>query len=278
MAKKRYAIQNKIPVAAAAPTTSGVLRVDRCLSRMNHRLYREGRFYEVKIDLDVSNAPTGPVEVFALKDTWANHQAYKMAFDVYMKSTAEERSRLSKSQLARWQDFRVSSGVSMNALLPRVADGTGAESQLTNGENLLSLVTDSSGNDRTFTWGTAAASEYNIVDEYQKKANISDEPDSATAQAPYSDQASDTSDNESLALQNRGNSPPYDADSFGQNFVKVATLSASPGQQKLSSGFFSAPCGIVFVTGMEAAVLNPLTLTVKLGDYKGVHAPSMLDV
>lgn len=278
MAKKRYAIQNRIPVAAAAPTTTGVIRIDRCLSRMNHRLYREGRFYEVKIDLDFANVPTGPVEVFALRDTWANHQAYKMAFDVYMKSTAEERSRLSKSQIARWQDFRVSDGTGMTGLLPRVADVAGAESQLTVGENLLSLVTDSAGVDRTFTWGTAAATEYNIVDEYQKKANISDSPDSATADAPYSDQAADTSDAESLALQNRGNSPPYNADSFGNNFVKVATLKSVPGEQKMSTGFFTAPCGIVFVTGMESGVVNPLVVTVKTGDYKGVHAPSMLEM
>ena len=98
---------------------------------------------------------------------------------------------------------------------------------------------------------------------------------------PYDDLMADNSDVLANLLQTSGNIPPYDAANVGQSFpwVKVATLSAHTVAQKLSTGFFEAPCGFVLLKGdsVEALPMGRVSVTFKSGDYKGVHAPSMLE-
>ncbi len=81
------------------------------------------------------------------------------------------------------------------------------------------------------------------------------------------------------ALQNRGNLPPYNANAFPSIWVKVATLTVgAAGNQKISTGFFDAPCGLVYLkaTGTNFDDLNNgISLTVQAGDYKGVKAHNM---
>ena len=45
----------------------------------------------------------------------------------------------------------------------------------------------------------------------------------------------------------------------------------------MSTGYFTAPCGFVVIYSTSGNVGN-LTFEVKSGDYKGVHAPSMIEV
>jgi hypothetical protein len=84
-------------------------------------------------------------------------------------------------------------------------------------------------------------------------------------------------------LQTAGNEPPYDANGVNASspWVKVAELSAATTAQKLSTGFFKAPCGFVLIAaganGDEIPVMRHMHLTAKAGVYKGVHAPSMLE-
>jgi len=79
-------------------------------------------------------------------------------------------------------------------------------------------------------------------------------------------------------LQQDGNNPPYSVTSDSDPYVKVASLYFRPGatgMQRLSTGFFDAPCGI-FVLKMNNALSNDsVKLTVKAGDYKGVAASKM---
>ena len=205
-----------------------------------------------------------------------------MAYDVFQKTTAEERSRLSKSQLARWQDFRVAHGVTLaNDEFDAQVYGPGmSAAALTSGEFLNTQVEDKSGNTMIFTWGAGAAgSSYGIVAEYSLHGNTDNDPDSGvTEDTPYDTQMEDTSNVEMQTLKNRGNAPPYDADNFGDVWEKVATLRAQPGEQKLTTGFFTAPCGLIVITGLSGSVATPVYLTCKTGDYKGVHAQPMLDV
>jgi hypothetical protein len=81
-------------------------------------------------------------------------------------------------------------------------------------------------------------------------------------------------------LQSDGNAPPYDATSVNTTspWVRVAVLGQTAGAQKLSSGFFTAPCGLVLLAGFsDTGTGYPVEIEVKAGDYKGVHAPSMLE-
>lgn len=278
--KKRYPVQNTSLVRLANPSVNGIIRSDRILSKLNKRLYRQGRYYQIKIDLDLSQADTpGPIVVYALRDTWGNQKAFQMAYEMYLDATKEERSRLSKDQLARWQDFRVQDGTGYSELLPMTFDQSQVSTNLTIGEFNVTQVEDNAGNTMQFTWGDAVAgSLYSIVGEYDLSGNTDDSPVSNSENIPYDTLQENISDVENEQLRNRGNDPPYNGDSFGDRWVRVATLSRTPGQQRLTTGFFTAPCGLAVVTGLDVAVPTQLEFTAKLGDYKGVHADSMLEV
>ena len=281
MAKKRYPIQRRIPVRQTTANANGIVEVGKELSKANKRLYRQGRYYTVKIDLDQASLSSSPIEVYALRDTWGHQKAYQMAFDVYQKTTAEERSRLSKDQIARWLDFRVQHGITVAGaqnMLAQVTDGAGATSALTGGEFLDTQVEDKAGNTMVFTWGADAPGvRYGIMAQYEKYSEADNDPDASVSSGPYDQQDTDTSDVETLALTGRGNSPPYEANSFSERWHKVATLRALPGEQRLSTGYFTAPCGFVWISGLNGSTSTPVFMEVKAGDYKGVLADSMLE-
>lgn len=277
---KQYPVQTKMEVQSAAANAVGEIRVDRVLSRANRRLYREGRNYTVKIDLDPSTAvPGSSVNVFVLKDTWFTHKAWQKAFEEHLNATALERDRAGKTRLARWNDFRVSSGITSAEMYGIQFNELLAALNQTGGEFILSSITDSSGTDRTFTWsGSPSASQFGIMAEYGKQGGPNTHPTSPGSDMPYSEMDSDASNAEFDDVTDHGNFPPYATGlESATPFVQVATLTVDPGLQKMSSGFFNAPCGIVIVTGLNAASQQRLTLTAKGGDYKGVHAPRMFN-
>ena len=121
-----------------------------------------------------------------------------------------------------------------------------------------------------------------MLEEYDKAGNAQASPSTSTGDMPYDDLMADDNATIAAALQVRGNAPPYDATGVSQDrqWVRIGTLSAGTAQ-RLSTGFFKAPCGIVLITaggaGTEIVDSAPLSWTVKAGDYKGVHAPSLLE-
>jgi hypothetical protein len=259
-----------------------MIQCDQHLSRLNRRLYRQGRYYTVKVDVDAFTADGNGIEVFALRDDWAVQKAFQMAYSKHMENTADERKNLGSQNLARWSDFRVKTGQSgtVTDLVPVLANRDGVEVQLTAGEFQLAEVVDSSGTIRTFTWGTPGATDYGLLQEYDKAGNAQAQPSSVTTDAPYVEIDSEVNEATHDYLQDHGNLPPYDQNGVnaGSPFVRIAKLGASAaGTQKLTTGFFTAPCGIVLITGMDAAGVGLLQMTYKAGDYKGVHAPSMLE-
>jgi len=155
----------------------------------------------------------------------------------------------------------------------------GAPSSLTTGEFILSEVEDGSGTTRQFTWShTPTSGEYGILVEYTKEGGPSNMPTNPTADQPYSDLDSHSSNVEWDDVTDHGNEPPYDSVINDQYpWTKVATLSVDAGMQKLSSGFFNAPCGIVMIRGLSQQAAQELVREVKSGDYKGVHAPRMFN-
>lgn len=278
MAKKRYPIQRNANVQLVAPATTGMIHVNRALSRLNKRLYRSCRYYECKVDLDLSQADLGaPITVYALRDTWGHQKALQMAYDKFNETTAAERKALGKNMIARWLDFTPQSGSAALEMVPVVHDETGVPTTLTVGEFVDSFVEDASGVTKFFTWGSGGASAYGIMAEYEKYSDAHNDPETVATTMAYGGQNEDQSDVEIDMLSARGNQPPYNTNTFGDSWVKVATLSRTAGQQRLSTGFFTAPCGFVLITGLNGAQQTPVELTVKSGDYKGVHAPSMLE-
>ena len=84
-------------------------------------------------------------------------------------------------------------------------------------------------------------------------------------------------------LSDDGNLPPYAQSTIeNQVFTKIATLNvAASGGNKLSTGYFTAPCGLVYIStsgGINGTTIgNKIYVEVKGGDYKGVHATNMLE-
>ena len=284
MAKKKshYPVVRKSPLSNGAAANT-LVDTARNLSVLNRRLYRYGRNYEVKVDL--RNDHVGQVQVFALRDDWAVQKAFQMAYQSYLDNTMHEREAMTGNQVARWEDFRCRDGLTLskNDARPVMHTVAGAATVLTAGEFVNSQVVDNAGTEKTYTWGNAATDRYSILEEYDKAGNAQTAPESVVtgANVPYggidANIDGETADN----LENAGNLPPYDQDGVNATspWVRVAVLGGTAGTQKLSSGFFTAPCGLVLLVGYGSDDTNyGASLEVKAGDYKGVHAPSMIEV
>jgi len=286
MAKKKS--MKHYPVVRSAPISAGAAAntlVDSAafLSKLNRRLYRYGRNYSMKVDVRPDYA--GPaIEVFALRDDWAVQKAFQMAYQVYLDNTIDEREKLASRQVARWEDFRIRDGVTLaiNQANPVLHQPAGGASALNAGEFALSFVEDGAGVSHTFTWGAAAVGRYSILEEYDRAGNAQKNPEGDTNTGPYGDISTDVDASIMQSLQENGAEPPYSADGVNSDrpWVRIAVLgSGAAGQQKLSSGFFTAPCGLILLKGFtETSEAYSVEIEAKSGDYKGVHAPSMLEI
>jgi hypothetical protein len=252
--------------------------VAAALSQTNHRLYRQGRYYECSITIDSNVADDTTVDVYALADTWMVQKAWQMAKDAFDESNAEELEMLN-GRIARWNDFRVELGLTGFGGLEanNFLKGTLASTPFTVGEFQNSQVVDQAGVTRTFSWGDPATAKYSIIEEYDASGNTNWDP-TYPATGPYNGLLPNLETGAAEALQADGNKPPYDEQDIGQAiWVKVGTLHLSSGRQRLSTGFFPAPCGFIAMTGTGFLGTPDIQVEVKSGDYKGVHAPSMLE-
>lgn len=283
MAQKKdsrdYPVVRTLRVAPnALPNSTVLVPVDQFLSKANRRMYRHGRNYSMKVDIDAT--ATNSFEVWVLADNWMNRRAFQRAYEAYLENGKDERDALKGKNLARWEDFRTQDGVSAGFMDPLMYQNPTTPITLTAGEFDTSQVVDKLGVSRVFTWGATGAAAYGVVEEYNKAGDAQASPDTTTGDMPYDDLMADNSAVMANNLQVRGNLPPYDAANAGQvnPWVKAAVLSAGT-SQKLSTGFIDAPCGFVLIrmASGDPVVTTHLSITVKAGDYKGVHAPSMLE-
>ena len=282
-----YPVVRQSPLSLdGSPDQNAVIRVDRALSGRNHRLYRQSRVYHCKVDLDI-NAQNGQVvDVYALGNSWMAKKAYGLAYDTFNENVKEERE-MAGNRLARWNDFRVDHGLGVafqkDLLFAGEVPGLSGVHKFgtSDSEYVMSEVRDASSNQNTFRWSGTGSGTWNIIDEYDVTGNSDSTPAAPSTDAAYSSLEDEIDVGTMEHLQDDGNNPPYDKDTIhNEVWVKVATLSVNnAGTQKLSTGYFEAPCGLIAV--MSSAPLandsTVLNLEVKAGDYKGVHAPSYLE-
>jgi hypothetical protein len=256
-----------------------VLDVARNLSVQNHRLYRQGKTYSVKVDLN-PGAASATFAVYALVDTWYVQKAWQMARAAYLKATADEREMMSKQKIARWEDFRVEAGLSGHGggmLLPAPFSNGLASAVNTDGEFEVSRVTLKDGTTRTFTWANGTAAKYGILDEYDSSGNTDNAPSTLAGSNPY-DGVGNVDEQQMDDLAGKGNAPPYNATAFNSRvWVRVGVLDSNAAHGKLSTGYFNAPCGLIAVQPSVSSteITTQLTLTAQAGDYKGVKAMNM---
>ena len=278
--KKHYPVVRTSVVATNGGAANTLIDTARHLSVMNRRLYRYGRYYNVKVD--IRNDTGGQISVFALRDDWAVQKAFQVAYKQYLENSAEERSKLTSNQLARWEDFRIDDGLTLakNDGVPVLHDVNNGGILLTQGEFKSTNVVDAAGTTRTFSWGAGSSSKYGILEEYDKMGSAQSEPSVLEPNMAYDGIDAKTQDAMADNLQADGNAPPYDATGVNAPtpWVRIGVLGQTGGAQKLSTGFFTAPCGLVLLMGYsDTGTGFPVTMEVKAGDYKGVHAPSMLE-
>jgi len=280
-----YPVQRRINLGAEGTIGGGIGLIDvgRCGSMINRRLMRQGKMYNCKLEIDANQlAPTDSVEVWVLKTTWASIRAWELAKENFDQSYADERENISKSQVARYFDFRVDHGLGAVEELVPVGDNNMASGgvKFDQGEFVLSSVEDQNGVTRTFTWAQVpAGSQYAIMQEYAESTRSTQTPTFFTGDGPYDNLHADSSQIESDALQEDGNKAPYSSAIITNgNWVKIATLAMGAASGRFSTAFFDVPCGLIAlrVTGQTAAsVANSLILEMKSGDYKGVRAHNM---
>jgi len=255
------------------------------LSRMNNRLYRYGKMYDLKIDMMPSVTPGTVVEIYALSNTWYVQKAFEEAKSNYDMAYENEVENINETNIGRWRDFRIrtvnfeSFSGFYSAVFPVVANTSTVEGSITGGSFIDSMVEESTGTQKRFTWALGDANNYSVMEEYDKAGNQSRSPATGTGTMPYAELEADSSAVEGAALQTDGQDPPYNATAFPNAFVKVGELTVGTnGSQKLSTGYFHAPCGVFIIRSSTGNVLdlgNNLSLEVRSGDYKGVSAHNM---
>lgn len=282
------------PSLATVPNTT-VWDTSFCLSKLNHRLYRQGRQYTVKVDAHNDTFVSDEsYDVFALMPSWSLRSAWRMAKKAYDQAMKDELETLSPANVARWRDFRVGSGIRiLTTDTDALANGGTAPTQyrlgntnsaaasiaFTAGEYNLSYAHNlETGVNMNWWLAQGNATNFGIMEEYSLSRNESASPETVISTMPYEALLAEGEDADYEEVQANGNEPPYNANVFPNNiWVRVGVLAKDTESSRMTTGFFPAPLGIVAVrpskdtgnTGTEVSI------TVKEGDYHGVHAPSM---
>lgn len=262
---------------SGVPQANSLVRIPRALSIINQRLYREHRGYYAEINLSARDAQT-TIEVYTLAPNWFTLGSLRMAKEVYDKAMREERKMVASP--GRWHDFRIFQGITgADELVPGGLNGSliEASTDYTGQEYDISVITDDAGNSKQFSlWGASSSSQYNVFEEYDAMGNVSQDPSNPTTQGGYDRLDGSVREENIVALQERGNKPPYNPDTMTTRMVKVGEVySTASGNQSLSTGVFYAPLGLVYLKGYAAVGTNLITLNVVPGTYKGVHTSAL---
>lgn len=251
------------------------VRIDRSLSLINQRLYRQHMTYYAEATLQ-TDGNQALVEVFTLPTNWWCLGALRTAKKMHDRAMKEERAGVGQ---ARWYDFRIAGNPAQaDELIPAgSADATGTRTAVSqaNSEYLFSLIRDSAGNDKLFQlFDASGATSYNVFSEWDAMGNIDDDPTTPVG-GGYDNLLDDVQAENQNRLLGRGNLPPYDGDTFNLRMVKVGELyQTAGGAQSLSTGLFAAPLGLVFLKN-TAGNQDNVRIMVAPGDYKGVMASAI---
>ena len=299
------ATQRYFPVAQTDPLVvrdNSLIQVDKMLNIANRRIYRQHKVYTVQVELDSKATPLEPgrtVEIFALKNNWANRKAFALAKEMYDKAVSEERAEVGN---ARWHDFRISglncfADTDTNGVFPvtTAADATRTVTLLGNGEYVSSSVsaTSTTGAIAPHTFGllpTTTATQYSVFLEFANNGpRVPTDPGNPSPGGYERVSGTDYEIGNVEDLLDNGNFPPYDTTGnqsvlSGGPWVKVGELfHNATGESQLRTGYFEAPLGMIVAVGYNT-VLDPaspapiseannlISIRCKEGDYKGVMA------
>jgi hypothetical protein len=288
--KNHYAVQNSFLMSNPIGSGLQICRVDKSLSGLNRRLYRQNNVYRVKVDVVGAEAQT--IDVFRLRDTFMLQRGYQLAMEEWEKSYREAKEVTKDDVIARWRDFRIDVrphvSDTYSVALNLRASGTGTTTQtVVIDEYEHSLAYQPNGTSMDF--GIKSDSDtFDIITEYNKKGKVQHDPQATTYEAAYEELYADLPDEKVARLQQEGNAPPYDADDTQALDVLeyVGTIYIdTDGTSRSSTGYFDAPLGAVYLYGAGAQLTSIdqgetslFKFTVQKGDYKGVNAEPFVHV
>ena len=281
--KAKYPVVRKFTIDTDG-TSDVYVDIGRCLSAMNHRLYRQGRLYRVRVSV---TSPTNPgvTAITTLPDTWYARTAYNKVRDIWMTRIEGMKKEHGKLAVGRWNDFHVGydathrTNFTSSKLPEEVTDATGTQAAISlgNADWNLSPLLDNDGNEVTFRFlsKTSTSNVFNILDTFENAHNIFAPDPSGTGASAYADFNLGEGGDQS-GLQDEGDYPPYHETDFPQLEVLQNTLvvlgdsSGAARAGRMSTGYFDAPLGLLRIT---PTANEEITIEVQAGDYKGVEAP-----
>lgn len=296
----------KLAVMPEVASKTGMhIQLDRLLSQNNYKLYRQGMNYHARVELlaDASSSTTNSeFKVYTLPVDHRSMGAIRMAKDVYNQAMYNELST-DKGLKSPWTDFiiEVCDGTDSSIWSPLLnvarsaiyrvdttSDKAGSWVEHFSDDYQQSQITDSSGNQKTFSLSDATTTNYwNIYSEYTNHLLNRPDPESSDETAAYENASPVLTEMEELA--DKGDQPPYswrwtskkqDGTEVNRKFeVQLAgIISNGPENYGVNKPQFLdvvAPLGLIFIESTGAYIndtVPEILVTAKAGKYKGVKA------
>ena len=279
--------------------------VPQCLSLINRRKYPSGVIYPVSVELEhgdgtgdtmsVSTGAQQSIEVESLPNTYIIRQSYKLAKEMFLKATKEERKMLKS---ARWNDFRCMfdaqhkanyAAAIYNALPITVMPDGSTVNQDTGYEYSYIANREIPGNDMFYTYlGNSNATTLGMVEEYflsMLASQAAPDPVATLSQIPYDDIIEQVDDADADALQEVNEFPPYDEEVLQTHMQRyyvgmqngVASSTGISYFLKQSTPVFLAPGGLLKFTNTSGSSEQTTILRINClaGELRGIEAGDM---
>ena len=298
--------QRTLPILSSNSGQKGMtLKLDKLLSQVNHKLYRQGMCYYGTIEIARAQQSTQDrsYSIYTLPTDHRTIGMLRMARSVYNEAMRDE-LEIRPEVKSPWTDFKI--GVTnvtdaaqwsplrndgyVAALTASAADNTGVVVRGVSDNYEVSEITDAAGAQRSFQLKTVTTptDAWNVYSEYLKFLLNRADPDSAAEISAYADASAVLTEMQELA--DKGDEPPY---SWGWQQYDIAAgalqstqgltvqlagvISPDQNPRSLQRISFTAPLGLVFIVCDDNLQDTEPELIVKMspGNYKGVKADNL---
>ena len=298
MGTRAGATTNRIIVNVNNANTN-YIDVSKLLSQVNHRLYRQGRMYCVRVGYLGAHSGVRAATVYALPNNWAFRKGHSLAHAAFRE--AMKSSAISQSKSGRWSDFRIkhdltqysaqhealdAKGVTLGAaeyLYSQVAGDTGFDGSDGDGAPNIygfhGVGNSTSGNEGVGGgYAYATTGSFGVIYEYQKtedtETNTPPDHDNASAYRLLDSDGDRSMANEMLKSE-IGDNPPYNHEDLQYQEQQFTIRFQGTGSADIATPWIAAPCGLLKIETTEGSGTDDIFIEIMQGNYKGVLAEDM---
>ncbi len=289
----RYELTNS---GTPGTETSHYIDLARDLSRVNRRLYRQGRDYHVKkITIVSSNTPNADnrISVSTIPNTWVSKMAWKRAFDTWNRMNREATEQIAGDIKGTWSDFKVYMTLDSRAATPLNPVDNGGNafdagmwtySQLVSPDGTTSADTFDLHMLGAHSGSAGAWNSVGLINSYgESRATVQGADPNVPAVASddplvnvfdYGTTIDEVIDD----LEGHNDFPPYDIDEYpgdesnGPKPCVVQDTTLVDGRATMAG--FTAMCGLLEFEAKSPIANDTFSVLVELapGKFRGVHA------